>query len=487
MPACPAFHSHCIIEDIMIFTLTTRRAIRAAAVLLPLVLAGCASLSQDGGYSPVQSLVKERSGQDIQWVKSEDDAAGVADTIAPLLAKPLSVDDAVKIALLNNKGLQASYSGLGIAEADLVQAGRVANPSLSFGRLRRGDDIEIDRSLMLPVMSLLTMPFASKIERRRFEQAQLRAAGDALAVADETRHAYFSALAAQETVKYMEQVKVAAEAGAELARKMAAAGNWSKLEQAREQSFHADATVQLARAAQAQVAEREKLTRLLGLWSKQAAFQLPERLPDLPKAPQEIGDIEMQAMQNRLDIMMAKRELSGLAGSLGLTKATRFVNILDVGLMHNNYNQGPSRENGYSIQLEIPLFDWGGARVAKAEALYMEAVNRSAQLAVNARSEVRQAYAAYRSSYEIARHYRDEIVPLKKRISDEQMLRYNGMLIGVFTLLADAREQARSVNGAIEALRDFWIADSALKMAQTGRSSTAADSKPGASIVAAAD
>ncbi|MDB5768979.1 MAG: copB [Collimonas fungivorans] len=467
-----------------IFPVALRPFAFAASVVL---LGGCASLSQDGGFSSVQSLVKERSGQDLKWVKSEDDAASVAETIAPLLAKPLSVDDAVKIALLNNKGLQASYGELGIAEADLVQAGRLANPSFSFGRLRRGDDIEIDRSLMLPVMSLLTMPLASKIERRRFEQAQFRAAGDALAVADETRHTYFSAVAAQQTVKYMEQVKVSAEAGAELARKMAAVGNWSKLEQAREQSFYADATVQLARAAQAQLAEREKLTRLLGLWGRQTAFQLPERLPDLPVTPQDIGDAEAQAMQNRLDIMMARRELSGLAGSLGLTKATRFINILDVGLMHNNYNQSPSRENGYSIQLEIPLFDWGSARVAKAETLYMQAVNRSAQLAVNARSEVREAYAGYRSSYDIARHYRDEIVPLKKRISDEQMLRYNGMLIGVFTLLADARAQATSVNGAIEALRDFWIADSALRMAQTGRSSAAAGSKPGASIAMAAD
>ncbi|HWW05920.1 TolC family protein [Collimonas sp.] len=477
----------------MISTLSTRRAI-LAAILHPLVLAasvlflgGCASLSPDGGFSSVQSLTKERIGQDIKWVKSDDDAASVAKTIEPLLAKPLSVDDAVKIALLNNKGLQASYSELGIAEANLVQAGRLPNPSFSFGRLRRGDDIEIDRTLMLPVMSLLTMPIASKIERRRFEQAQFRAAGDALAVADATRRSYFSAVAAQQTVKYMEQVKVSAEAGAELARKMAAAGNWSKLEQAREQSFYADATVQLARAAQTQVAEREKLTRLLGLWGTRTAFQLPERLPDLPKAPEQIDDVEVQAMQNRLDIMMAKRELSGLAASLGLTKTTRFINILDVGLMHNNYNQSPSRENGYSIQLEIPLFDWGGARVAKAEALYMQAVNRSAELAINARSEVREAYARYRSSYDIARHYRDEIVPLKKRISDEQMLRYNGMLIGVFTLLADARAQAMSVNGAIEALRDYWIADSALKMAQTGRGSAAADSKTGASSALTAD
>jgi outer membrane protein TolC len=108
------------------------------------------------------------------------------------------------------------------------------------------------------------------------------------------------------------------------------------------------------------------------------------------------------------------------------------------------------------------------ARVAKAEAIYMQALNRAAETAVNARSEVRGAYANYRGSYDIARHFRDEIVPLKKRISEENLLRYNGMLIGVFELLADARSQITSVNGYIEALRDFWLAQADLEMALIG-------------------
>ena len=445
----------------------------ALAVSL-LFLGGCASLSQDGGFSRVQSLTKERLGKDVTQVKSEADAATVEKTIEPLLAKPLSVDDAVTIALLNNRGLQADYAELGIAEANLVQAGRLQNPLFSFTRLTRGDELEIDRQLMLPIMNLLTMPLATKMERRFFEQAQLRAASDALRVADETRRAYFAAVAAQETVKYMEQVKLSAEASAELAFKMAQVGNWSKLDQAREQTFYADAVTQLARAMQARGAEREKLTRLMGLWGSKTAFQLPDRLPALPAAPREVADIEAQAMQNRLDVLMARRELAGLADSYKLTRATRFINVLDVGYLRNSYNQSPKRETGYAIELQIPLFDWGGARVAKSEAIYMQAVNRAAEIAVNARSEVREAYAGYRGAYDIAKHYRDEVVPLKKRISDEQMLRYNGMLISVFTLLADARSQVMSVNASIEALRDYWIADSALQMAQTGRSAEGA-------------
>lgn len=436
-------------------------------VLIPsaiaLLLSGCASFSADGGYGEVQALAQARSAQPIPATRP---ATGGRE-LSELLAKPLTVESAVQAALMNNRGLQASYAELGVAEADLVQAGRIANPIFSFGRLKGHEGVELERTLTIPLMGLLTMPITQPLEKRRFEQAQMRAAGELLRVADETRRAYYGAVAAQQSAVYMEQVKEAADASAELARRMAAAGNWSKLQQAREQAFYADTVAQLARARQAKVAERERLTRLMGLWGDNTKFQLPDRLPDLPAAPREVKDAEAQAMTNRLDMLMAQKELAGLASSLGLTRATRFVNLLDLSYLHNT-TPGGEREKGYEIEFQIPLFDWGTSRVTRAESLYLQAVHRAAASAIDARSEVRESYLAYRTAYDLARHYRDEIVPLKKRISDEQLLRYNGMLIGVFDLLADARDQIMSVNAAIEAQRDYWVADSALHAAMTG-------------------
>ncbi len=120
--------------------------------------------------------------------------------------------------------------------------------------------------------------------------------------------------------------------------------------------------------------------------------------------------------------------------------------------------------------MEIPIFDWGQAKLARAEATYMQSVHRTAQVALNAQSEVRESYQTYRTTYDIARHYRDEVVPLRKRIADENTLRYNGMLIGVFELLADARVQIASVNAYLDALRDFWIAQTDLDLALNGGS-----------------
>jgi len=439
----------------------------AAAVLL---LAGCASFSPDGGFDRVTELTKERTGQAPTYQRSAQDADNARARVDELLKQPLTAESAVEVAFLNNRGLQANLNTLGIAESELVRAGRLANPLFSFGRMREGHGIvEIERSVVLNVLGLLTMPVAQNVERRRFEQTQLQAASEAVGVAAEARRAFYSAVAAQELVKYLQQVKEAADVSNELAKRMVQAGNFNKLAQMREQAFYADATSELARAQHQAVAERERLARALGLWGQQLNFKLPDRLPDLPKTPLEPKNAEQTAMEKRLDILASRRSAESTAHSLGLTKATRFINVLELGY-NNKSVTGEERANGYEIEVELPLFDFGSTRMARAEAAYMQAVHRTADVAINARSEVRESYSAYRTAYDLARHYRDEVVPLRKRISEENLLRYNGMLIGVFELLADSREQVRGVTSYVQALRDFWIAYTTLNTALTGRS-----------------
>ena len=441
-----------------------------AAALTLVLLGGCATFSQDGGFGAVESATRERGlKQDVKWLRTDREAGEARAAVAKLLATPLTADAAVQIALLNNRGLQATYAELGIAEADLVQAGRLRNPGFSFARLRRGDEIEIERAFLFDVLGLITMPLRTELEQRRFELTKVQVTAEALRIAADTRRTYFGAVSARETVKYMKQVKDAAEASAELARRMAAAGNFSKLDQAREQVFYAEATAHLARIEQTAHAERERLTRLMGLWGEDIRFTLPERLPDLPKTARDISDLEPRAIRQRLDVQGAVKEAESVATALGLTRATGFINVIEAGYQRNSAS-GLPRQTGYEIELRLPIFDWGGARVARAEQTYMQAVNRAADIAVKARSEVREAYGGYRAAFDLARHYRDEIVPLRKRISDENLLRYNGMLISIFELLADARQQVAAVNASIEALRDFWISEANLQMAMTGKS-----------------
>ena len=456
-----------------------------ALLALAVLSGGCASFTPDGGFASVERSAKAHLGKDLQWSRSAEDQARIDQRVTALLAEPLTADTAVQIALLNNRGLQASFQDLGITEAEVVQAGRLPNPGFSFGRNRRGDEREIERGLHLNVARLLALPFTGPMEARRFEQVQGQVALSVLSLAADTRKAWLQAVGAEEAVRYMRQVQAAAEASAELARRMAQVGNFNKLQQAREQGFYADAALSLAQALQAQRATRERLIRLLGLWGGQVDFKLPERLPELPTTPLDQPDIERTAIAQRLDVQGARLAAEQTAKNLGLTRATRFVNVLELGLLHNSSNEAPT-QRGWEIGIELPIFDGGGARVARAEAVYMQTLHRAAETAVNARSEVREAYAAYRSAYDIARHHFDEIVPLRQRIADENLLRYNGMLIGVFELLADARAQVASVNAAIQALRDFWLAEADLRMALIGKPALAANG-PSAAPAAAAD
>ncbi|HDR8954489.1 TolC family protein [Burkholderia vietnamiensis] len=439
----------------------------AGAVAL-VVLAGCTTFSRDGGFNTVSTTASERLGKEALFVRTEQDRDAVAQRTRELLGKPLAMDDAVQVALLNNAGLQASYAELGISEADLVQAGRLPNPGFSFSRTHWSDNFGITRTFSANVLAILTLPLATRIESRRFEQTKLETADAMLKVAADARRAYVSAVAAEQSAKYAEQVKDSASAGAELAHRMQQAGNASRLDYAREQAFYADAATQVAKARQQAFAAREKLTRVMGVWGTATQYSLPERLPDLPKERPELKDLEVFAMQNRLDIQAARLRTQGVATSLGLSKATRFVNALEVGYL-NNFETDKGHERGYEISVEIPIFDWGSAKVARAEALYMQSASKLAQTAVDARSEVRESYVAYVTNYDIARHYRDEVVPLRKTISDEMLLRYNGMLASAFDLLADSREQFNAVNGYIDALKDYWLAETDLQLALGGR------------------
>ena len=451
-----------------------RRATRlTAAALAVAMLGGCAALSPDAGTADVQALVAGRTGAVDARLPAQD-AATAAATVGKLLESPVDAEAAVRIALLNNAGLRGSLATLGVSDALRAQAGTLPNPHFSIARVRMGDEVEIERMLTFNLVGLLTLPWKYQWQTQQHELAKLQAAQDVIRLAANTRKAWITAVAAQQTAAYMRDVKEAAEAGGELARRMARVGNWSRLRQAREQLTLNDATAQLARAEQAAFSARERLTRLMGLWGAQADFRLAERLPDLPKDVTPMTDIEARALRERLDVRSAMAQSRYVAEQMGFTRVTGYVDGMSIGLIRNSVfdnDTGTKASNrGVELELPLPIFDWGGARNARSRAVYMQSVSQVQETAVNARSEAREAYFAYRTAYDLARHYRDEVVPLRKFIGEEMLLRYNGMLASTWDLLADSRAQVMAVNSAIEAQRDFWLAETDLQTALTGTS-----------------
>jgi outer membrane protein TolC len=428
------------------------------AALGVLTLSGCAGFSRDGGFNAVAEATRARMDKKVEWPRTPQEEHKVDDRVGELLSQPLSADDAVQIALLNNRKLRAAFQDLGVSEADLVQSGRLPNPRFDLRHASNAGLYDIEETLSFNVLSLLTMPYAHEIEKRRFAQTQQGVVLQIAQLARQTRQAYFAAVAARESLQYLRQVRTAAETGAQLAQRMVRAGNWNSLDAAREQSFYADAAVRLTQAERAEEAARERLMRLLGL---KADLQLAERLPDLPQGIEELPDVEHIVLENRIDLRLMRMHLDELARSLKLTKATRFINVLDVGATRvQQGTRDEPYETGFTVTLEVPIFDGGAARVKKSEALYAQAVDRFAQAAIEARSEVRQAYAAYHAAFELAGRQRDEVLPLRKAVAQQNLLRYNASLISIFELLADAREQIAGVDGYIQSVRDFWIAKS---------------------------
>jgi outer membrane protein TolC len=354
----------------------------------------------------------------------------------------------------------------------MLEASLPPSPTVSIERLANPFEIEIERRIVASILALLTLPARTSIASDRFLQAQLDAAEETLRVAAGARRGYYRAVAAREIAAFLTQAKSAAETAAQLATRLGETGAMNKLDQAREQVFYAEITAQLATARQRATSERERLVRWLGLWGGDLDFKLPAALPALPRRPQALPAIEIEAIRRRVDLQIARIELDALAKSYGLTQASRFINLLDVAGIRRTVKDRVTGEKqhlgGAGIDFQIPIFDLGEVRVRRAGETYLQAVNRLMEKAVNARSEARAAYRGYRSTYDIAGHYRGEVLPLRKIISDETLLRFGAMQIDVFSLLTEARQRIVATTQAIEAQRDFWLASVDLGVAVVG-------------------
>ncbi|HXH45545.1 MAG TPA: TolC family protein [Bradyrhizobium sp.] len=449
----------------------TRHHARGLLVLAALSISGCAAFSPDGGMTDVSDLTSQSINKDVAFVRTAEGAAAVEARVRQLLARTLSADAAVQIALLNNKGLQAAYNELALAETDLVEQSLPPNPVFAVSRITGNGASEIERQVVGDILALATLPFRSDIARDRFRSAQLRAALATLRLAAEVRRAYVRAVAGNEMVALLTDAKATAESTAQLALKLGETGSANKLDQAREQVFYAETTADLAAARQMAASGRERLARLMGLWDHGLDFRLPDQLPPLPRRPQALPTIEADAVAHRIDLQIARLELAALAKALNLTEATRFVTLLDLaGISRRTRDpEGPPfSERGFDIQFQIPIFDGGEVRVRQAAETYNFAFNRLTERAVNVRSEARDAYRVYRSSYDIASHYQREIIPLRKIITEEMQLRFSSMQVDIFALLTEARQRLASLRGAIDARQRFFLAQAELQTAVNG-------------------
>lgn len=486
----------------------------ATAGLVAITVSGCVSAEQAALYADPQAgfanvstkTAAATAGKQTVWIQNQQQTLQNNARIKSLIdRKTINADTAVQIALLNNKGLQASYAELGMSAADAWQQTMLENPVMSVGLLGIGaPEIgvyrAIEATIATNIVALTTQKRRVAAADVRFRQAQFAAVGETLRLAVETRRAWIDAVSAQENVRYLERAQLSANAAAELGQKLGDTGALPKGEQAREQAFYAEISGQLAEAKLAARLAKEQLTRLMGLWGADITYSLPERLPSLPSRPADRSRIEAEALRNRVDLKVAKLELEALAQSYKLTEATRYVSDLELVLgaeaereVETEYElEGDEIEEKSTkttlvtpqveIDFAIPIFDTGKARMRKAELAYLQAANRLAEKAVNVRSEARSAYTAYRSTYDIAAHYRNTVIPLRTEVEKESLLTYNGMITNTFELLADIRSKVNAILMTSNAKREFWLAEANLSAAVHGGGAGTGQPKGGATV-----
>jgi cobalt-zinc-cadmium efflux system outer membrane protein len=444
------------------------RPILAVAGLL--VLGGCATVAPDAALSDVERVASERLGGQtkVRWNEATPEKAQARDTIARLLEEPLTAESAVQIALLNNRHLQAAYEELGIAEADLVQAGLLENPSFSAEILVGNGSVDPSYTLVQNFFSLMTLSARRTVASSAFERAKYDLGSKILDVAADVRSAYYKLVADEQAAELFRQVISATEAAAELSQRQVQAGNASPRDQALQQAQYAQAVLDLSRTEAQIASDREALNRLLGLWGDQVAWNLPERLPDVPADKPSLEGLETAAIEHRLDLAGARAEVQTAGYALDLGRQLRWLSVLGLGIKFERDPDSRKWLKGPVIEFALPIFDWGQARVAGLEAQRRRSEKALAALAVDVRSQVRDAWARLVAAQDAAAYYQKTLLPLRQQIVEEETRLYNGMLIGVYDLLRSRQEQINAARDYIGTLRDYWVARSDLEKALAG-------------------
>jgi cobalt-zinc-cadmium efflux system outer membrane protein len=428
-----------------------------AVVLGLAVLNGCASVRRDARFPQVQKAASSRLEQNVVWNRDSDQDRLAREAVQRLLKRELAPDGAVQIALLNNRELQATYERLGIAQADLVQAGLLENPVFSLTIVKGDAGSIIEGSVVQDFVSVFSLSARKKIGEAAAQRVTLEVAHRAVDLAKQVQAQYYTTASGAEALELARQVVVATDAAAELAERQRAAGNLNRRDQDLQQAFYAQTLLDVAQAETQLTSDRERLNRLMGLWGQDVCWKLPARLPKVPDALPPVDQVEAQAIAQRLDLAVAKKDAESAAQALNLTREFRYLSRFGIGVA---YKREPDFGAlvGPTVELGLPIFDQGQARVVRAQVEFKRSQERVAALAVDIRSEAREARARLTAAHAVVRHYQTALLPLQQNIVSETLKLYNGMLVGVYDLLLAKQNQILTARQYITSSRDFWLA-----------------------------
>ncbi len=440
---------------------------------LLVLLTGCATFDPKAGFPEMSASVEERSGMQVVWNAGTELDAQVTQKVLALLADKLTADAVVQVALLNNRELQATYAEMGVAQADLVQAGLLKNPIFDIGVLfpLSGGVAKLELLTAIDFLHILYMPLRKRVAAARFEDAKLQVTGNVLDSAATVRAAFHHHQANEQMLELLQIIAQGLAISLEMAQRLHEAGNITDLDLARERALAEQAKLQRRAAEIAVRQSREQLNILMGLWGEATAWEIDRRLPDIPEQPIPLEGLESQALRQSIDLASARQRIIMAGEQLGFSRATALIPELALGA---SAEREGGREDGTwkvgpVVAFEVPLFDQGQARIGRSSAELRRTQQAYYALGVRIRSTVRAVRERVRGTQDRAVYYRDILLPLRERIVNESQLQYNAMQLGVFDLLRAREQQIQAGVGYIEALRDYWLARTELGQILSGR------------------
>ena len=433
---------------------------RASALFACVVMSGCASLSPEVGHDQVATLIKQRTGEETGWRDGPPEPQQVAARVNALLDGGLNAQNVVAVALLNSPSLRVSYEALGISQADMVQAGLLRNPTFSVALgvpLGPGTIWEQQFSIVQDFLDLFVLPLRKDVAAQQFAADVSRVAGEAYRTAAEASEALIDVQTAVQRLEVRRSLFESAELSATLAERQFEAGNIAEAERTTQLAQRAQARLAVINAEQDVIRAREAVNRALGLFGTQTQWVPAPGLGEPPPTDPDLSHIEARAIEQRLDVEAARRQLALFERALTLTKTWRWLGRLEIGVDTHLDPNGP-RLLGPSLVIELPIFDQRQAAIARLEAQVRQSVARLDWVSITARSEVRQAVASMIAARARVEAYRSTLVPLRAQAVELTQRNYNAMQVGLYGLLAVKQQHLDAVEGSLDALRDYWHA-----------------------------
>jgi len=447
----------------------TKRNLTGIIPALLILAAGCVSTSPHAVFEEVEANLEERGVESVHWHTGVEEDEKAEEKIRQLLDDDLTAESAVQITLLNNRRLQAVYSTLGVAQADLVQAGLLSNPVLSGSLLLpvNGGSRELELGVTQSFLEVFYIPLRRRVAASALEESKLVVTASVLDFKYHARTAFYKVQAYSQRLEMFEQIALATELGYDMAQRLHDAGNITALELHEHRDLFEQARLDLRLAERDFLRARERLNRIMGIFGKDIEWTIADRLPHIPDDEPDLEGLESRVIEKSMDLAIARQRIITAGELLGFEESSALVPELAAGAKAE-YEAGDWRA-GPTLALPIPFFDRGQARIARNRAELRMQQDDYKALAIEIRSIARQAREDVESARQISDHYHKVILPIRERITGEAQLQYNAMQIGLFELLRARERQIEAGEKYLESLLSYWKSRAAIELMLSGR------------------